>query len=727
MTTEDFILSEEIRDPSRIAEILCGVRFYKNQKGQEYANVSCSFDIEVSSFYRLRENHDEQCLKPPLKEISKWEKCACEYCFVLGINGKCVIGRTWDEAMDCFDEIAAHYSLNENRRMIFYVHNLSYEFQFIRKRFGWIKVFSLSERDPIQAVTASGIEFRCSYHLSGYSLSHVGENLVKYKVRKMVGDLDYSLPRGVKTPLTEKELNYVLHDGLVVMAYIQERIEEAGGFITRLPLTKTGYVRKYCRRECLYGGKGHHEGTVNFYSRYRKIMSGMKINSAEEYAQLKRGFQGGFTHASAMHAGIIVEDVTSYDFTSSYPYCLVAFKYPLTSARLVKVGNKAEFKKYLSLYCCLFDVRFHGLREKLPFDHPLSLSKCKVEGYCVADNGRIAEAETVTTTITEQDFFVLRDFYSWDKMEIANFRIFKRGYLPTPFVKSILALYVAKTTLKGETDEASRINYMKSKEQLNSCYGMTVTDICRPEIKYDNDSGEWRTENPDVEKSLAKYNDSKNRFLYYHWGIWCTAFARRNLFSGIKSCGEDYLYADTDSIKIVNAEKHSEYITKYNENVRKRLEYAMKWHHLPFSLCEPSTKKGEKKLLGVWDFDGHYRKFKTLGAKRYLTEDNEGNFKLTVAGLSKKTAMPYLEEKAKKEAVNPFDLFENDLVVPSTASGRNIHTYLDNEISGRIKDYQGNWSDFDELSAVHLEESDYSLTLAEEYINFVLGLREENS
>ena len=32
----------------------------------------------------------------------------------------------------------------------------------------------------------------------------------------------------------------------------------------------------------------------------------------------------------------------------------------------------------------------------------------------------------------------------------------------------------------------------------------------------------------------------------------------------------------------------------------------------------PKTIKGETKTLGVWDFDGFYTDFKTLGAKRYI-------------------------------------------------------------------------------------------------------------
>lgn len=697
------------------------LRFLKNSKGIAYGNFPVAFDIEVSSFYRLKSDPSIQRSTPPEsdKEALKWEKCACMYAFVFGINGKAYVGRTWDDAMDCFEMLSSFYSLDGNKRVIVYVHNLGYEFQFLRHRFEWDSVFSLSERDPVKALTKTGIEFRCSYHLSGYSLASVGRNLAKYKVEKRVGDLDYSLPRGEKTPLTEKEVGYVLHDGLVVMAYIQERIEQDGN-ITRIPLTKTGYVRKYCRKMTLYGGSGDHRSKI--HQKYRKLMGNLVIKSPQEYEQLKRAFQGGFTHANALRSGLTLEDVTSYDFTSSYPYCMVAYQYPMSAGKLVTIDSKDAFERYLRNYCCLFDVRFEGLESIFPYDHPISSSKCVIEGRRRYDNGRIISADVLVTTITEQDYFVYKRFYSWKRMSVSRFRIYCRGYLPTPFVSAILTLYKDKTVLKGAESLDDRINYMKSKEQLNSCYGMTVTDICRPEVTYED--GVWGCVPPEIKSALEKYDASKQRFLFYAWGVWVTAYARRDLFSGIYSCGEDDIYVDTDSIKLTNAAKHKAYFERYNANARMLLERAMAHHKLPFEMVEPSTRDGKKKLLGAWDFDGHYRRFKTLGAKRYMTEDDDGNRSLTVSGLDKRSGIPYLEKKAKGEGKDIFDLFEDGMEVPAGNSGRNVHTYIDYAQQGVIKDYLGGESPFSEYSSIHMEETSYTLGMADDYINLILGLRQ---
>ena len=45
---------------------------------------------------------------------------------------------------------------------------------------------------------------------------------------------------------------------------------------------------------------------------------------------------------------------------------------------------------------------------------------------------------------------------------------------------------------------------------------MCVTDIVRPEYKYDED---WRTDPADDEKQIEAYNKGRKRFLYYPWGV----------------------------------------------------------------------------------------------------------------------------------------------------------------------------------------------------------------
>lgn len=709
----DFLKSNEIYKPTEILSVLKLVRpnfrFSYSNKTTKYFNVPCSFDIETSSFFRST-GTDEQ-------------KVAIMYEWTFGIYGAVIVGRTWDEFVTMFETLCGELNLTENKRLIVYVHNLSYEFQFMRKWLEWDKVFSIDNRKPIYALTTAGIEFRCSYLLSGYSLAKLGDDLRNYSVRKLVGALDYEKIRHTKTTLTADEIAYCVNDVRVVMAYIAERIEQDGE-ISRIPLTKTGYVRNYCRNSCFYE-QGVQRKKSFKRVRYMEIMKGLRL-TPDEYKQLKRAFQGGFTHANPFYSGKVVFGVTSFDFTSSYPCVMLSEMFPMGSSEVVEITSKEQFNKNLKLYCCLFDVEFEGLQSRLWFDSYLSLSRCWGVKEAVVNNGRVVSASHLFTTVTEQDFTIIKQFYTWKHLKIGTFRRYKKDYLPTDFVKAILKLYGDKTTLKGV--EGKEIEYLKSKEMLNSCYGMAVTDIVRPEIIYSGD--EWQTpEQPDFEQAIKDYNGSRSRFLFYPWGVWVTAYARRNLFTGICEFGNDYVYSDTDSIKVLNVEKHMDYIQRYNEIIRAQLVRAMEYHGIAPETIEPETIKGVKKCLGVWDFDGHYKQFKTLGAKRYIvqysddsrnSESIRGTYNLTVSGLNKRTCVPYLLERYGEQGI--FSAFNDELYIPPEYTGKNTHTYIDDSRTGKVVDYLGVEGDYNERSGVHLEKSDYSLKISREYLDYLLDV-----
>ncbi|MBO7696330.1 MAG: hypothetical protein J6T10_27145 [Methanobrevibacter sp.] len=680
----------------------------KTNKGISYVNLPCAIDIEVSSFYD-----------------TKNEKVGLLYCFTLGINGHSYLGRTKDDLLNLISFIIDTFTLSKDKRLIFYVHNLSYEFQFFMKWFQWISVFALRNRTPVKAVTFDGIEFRCSYLLSGYSLEKIGEHLTTYKVNKMVGDLDYRKIRTPMTRLEDGEIKYVLNDGLIVMSYIMEQIEAHKNDITKIPLTKTGEVRKYCRNMCLYGGGGSHKNSVRSFLKYHYFIHNLTIQSINEYKQLKRAFSGGFTHANPLIVGKIQKDVSSYDFTSSYPAVMLSEKYPMTNGKLVSVKSKEQFYKYINAYCCLFDATFTNIESKIWFEHYISQSHCYTCINSKIDNGRLISADEISITLTEQDFKIIEKTYSWQHLKIKNFRIYKRDYLPKEFILAIINLYQKKTELKDV--KGKEVEYLHSKELLNSCYGMCVTDICREEIEFSYKTNSWKEtrSEKDYESDIKKYNDSKQRFLAYQWGIWVTAYARANLWNGILTIGNDYCYSDTDSLKIINNDKHKQYFIDYNNNLIEKLKKMLNHYNLSFDLISPKTINGETKIIGLWEYE-YTCDFKTLGAKRYIVKRGE-KYEITISGLNKQTTLNYLLRTNK----NPFKYFKNEMYIPATytiddiiyiGTGKNTHTYIDEERKGIIKDYLGSYYEYQIDSCIHMEETDYTLSLSSEYIDLLFEI-----
>ncbi len=728
-----FLNWRTIYKPKQIDEVLSIVRPYfrfdKPVNGIKYFNVPCAFDIESTSFIDSNGN-----------------KTAIMYEWSFGIMGLVIIGRTWEEFISFVNELSFILDLNEKKRLLCYIHNASFDFQFFRKYLEWDEVFSVESRKPLKMISSLGIEFRCSYLLSGYSLQKIGDDLTTYPVKKLIGYLDYDLIRTPITPLSEKELEYCANDVRVIMSYIQEKIERENG-ISHIPSTKTGYVRKYCRDMCMKHGDTKQEKYISRL-RYKNEIAFLQLN-VDEYKQLKAAFQGGFTHCNPFYVGQEVHNVRSFDFTSSYPAVILMERFPMSAGELVTITKKSEFYKNLRLYCCLFDVEFEGLESKLFFDNYISSSRCwgrhrpGERENIQLNNGRVVRADFIQTTITGEDFLIIKKFYKWKKMRIRNFRRYQRGYLPTELIKAVLNLYKSKTELKGV--EGKEIEYAIAKELLNSCYGMMVTDPCKPLIEYINnlwpDEG-YRGDEPepdiDYGELIDKYNDDPNRFLFYAWGVWVTAYARLRLFTGITEFAWDYVYSDTDSIKVINWEKHQAYFDRYNASVKSALYRAMDYHGLPRDMVEPETIEGKKKMLGIWDFDGDYSVFKSEGAKRYMvkyadTPTNKpkirGTYSITVSGVNKHTAVPYICEglhcdlRTRRENYNPFKKFCDEMYIPPQYTGKMTHTYIDDPMEGDVTDYLGTPYHYNERSGVHLSPADYTMGLSGEFMDYIMVAR----
>lgn len=699
----------------------------------QYAQIPTCFDIETSSFY------------------DKGEKRAIMYLWNFAIDETTFTGRYWSEFIRLISYLVEHFQLNIKKRIIIYIHNLQFEFQFMRHYFTWYKVFAVDNRKPLYAITNSGIEFRCSYLLSGLSLKAWSDSLPK-ELQKRTGWLDYSLIRHSATPLTAKEIEYGKIDVLSVSRLIKLEMERNGG-IENIPLTKTGYARRLCRQYCFNGTATGEDRQV--YYQYHKLMSILKL-TPHVYELLRAAFMGGFTHANFGRAGKVYRDVASFDFNSSYPAIMVSERFPMSQFTFISDISEDNINDYLENYACLFTVKFNDLEPKIFYEHYISESKCILNGNYQAENGRIIWAEELIMTLTEQDFTIIERVYKWKSIAIRDFHIAERGYLPKNFVKAIFELYRDKTLLKDERGKEEQ--YLASKGVLNSTYGMCVTSIVKDILDYVDD---WKEPKPaDITVSIKKHNCNPNRFLYYAWGVWITAYARRNLWSGIFEFKQDYIYSDTDSLKVLNYKNHMTYINNYNKYIQEKIQHVIDIYKFPSDWKNPKTIHDVKKPLGVWEFEAkHYSlRFKTLGAKRYLCMYKNFSFEITVAGLPKyygvrhlmltvcnkaerqaaircaeydkihgtDTEMKFLRNITKYRYKKIMNAFSDKMYVEANDSGKNVLTYLDKPFEGVVTDYLGNVSTYREKSAIHVEPTEFTMSLTQEYLKLICGQQDDN-
>ena len=698
----------------------------RRRKDPYSLNCVASFDIETTSFYQKGDKcisvEEFQELNP--KKAKGFEKRACLCAWGFGLCGKVIYGRTWDEFIDLCEYLHERYQLDpENLIMPVYIHNESYEFQWIRKRFSWVRVFSVSDRYPIRALCSLGIEFRDSLIISGMSLESTAKLCLKYPCAKASGDWDYSKLRGSLTEISETEWGYLESDNVVVMHYLQELLEEFKS-INRIPMTKTGFVRDDVRNACFWDGKSHKKDKNRKFLNYSKLMQSLTIDGEEEYSLMREAFTGGFTHANSLNANIIHEDVVSFDISSSYPAVICSEKFPMGKGEKFTPKSVDEFNYTLAHYCVLMDITLYKVESTFPYEHIISLSKCKeIENYSV-DNGRVIRADMLRISITEVDFECFKKFYKWESMVYNRGYRYVRGYLPSAIVERTIYYYEGKTTLKGVEGEEG--NYARLKTLVNSIFGCMVMDVVKNEISYD-DEDEWSLVIKNIEEEINNYNNSKSRFLFYLWGVYICKYGMRNILSAQLECKEDHIYTDTDSEKCKHAEKHMKWIEAYNALIGRKIRRCLQYCNIDPERAFPKTINGKVKPLGVFEIDGHYKRFKTLGAKRYAVEydepenpsDPSSRYSLTISGVNKKVAVPEIYRRMQENGKDFFDYFKFGQIFDRKMCGKKLHTYIDDEIEGVLTDADGKKMKYRELSSVHLEETTYEMSASDDYISLL--------
>ena len=644
---------------------------YGKRSKAYYYDISCALDTETTNLI-----------------IDDEHKYSWIYIFQIMIGDTFITCRTFDELADVFMNLKLTYDLNSKHRIIIYVHNLPFEFQFMRTEFRFSECLARKNRTVFKCFFDDyGIEFRDSLILSGMSLAKTAENMVHHSTRKLVGDLDYNLIRLPCTPITDKELAYCYNDVKIICDYIDEQRDHYGD-ITKIPLTNTGRVRRLVKEKCFR--KVINPKTHKKHIPYKSLMDRLTLEVLE-YAYAKQAFLGGYTHANARYSKKLLSDVHSIDFTSSYPTVMISEKYPMSKGKKITLdmNSYAEFDAYLNqcervavVMVELWDIE---TKPDIPDDY-ISYSRLYQKGEQIMNNnGRVHKADYVELIVTSVDLAQIVSCYNYSKIHIIDGYFYYVDYLPKEIIESVLELYVNKTTLKGV--KGKETEYLLSKGMLNSCYGMCVTDIVSDDEQCTYNKG-WEHIKPDVAECVNQYNNNPNRFLFYVWGIFVTAYARNNLFDGIKSIGRDYVYCDTDSIKFLNMEKHKAYIEDYNRNIIKKCTECLEHWDLDPAMLSPKNKKGEVKQIGIWDYEGKYDHFKTNGCKRYLTEIG-GEFDLTCAGLPENKGIAELTRNGTK-VDDVFARFNDDFKVDAENSGKLAHFYNDDPFEIEVVDYLGN-------------------------------------
>lgn len=666
------------------------------------------WDIETTSMIDVAE---------PYGFMYSWGVC---------IDNYLIYGSTWREFIRFCDRLKDWLEFDNEKRLICWVHNLSFETQFgkefFQEYFEGIDVFAIQNRKIIKVTCGNGLEFRCTYKLSNMNLANAvkfekGTEHIKHK-----GDLDYSKIRTPSTHLNLTEFSYQMGDVQTLYEYVRQALKNNGDTFNTIPLTSTGYPRRALRKETRKQ-KGYRSYFLH------------NLLTPNVYTMLKEAARGGDTHTNRLLSNRLLKNcVDSLDKKSSYPAQMYQQQFPCEKftyyGRLESIG---EFNALLANYALLFRVCFKNIRVRSDRSStyiPVSKTRNRHFDKVVYDNGRIMSMEgTMEMTLTDIDWRIIKEHYTWDAALVYDMHFAKYGLLPSSIRNTILTWFKRKCELDycreiyEDYDEKTWLDlieeyivaynyedveyqYQSFKRLLNALFGLCYTDPVRDVISLSEDENGalvWdETKRPDLTEALDKYNSSWNSFLVYAVGVWVTAWGRKELNDLVRvtNTGENMsAYWDTDSSKAII--KDWKPIEELNASIIKRCE----------DMGCVVDVHGHKSYLGVIERETKkpLYEFKALGAKKYAYRDDKG-LHITISGVGKKGAAKQL--KAVKNLKNGF-VFTGD------AGGKEL-IYTD----APIHNIEVNGEIIETASSIAMKPSTYTVGMTKEYAS-TLGLFED--
>lgn len=731
-------------------------KFEKNKKheAKRCGNI-ITFDIETTTLYTdfvqtFGFDHKDYAANPAKYDDAV--KFAIMYVWQVAIEAgseiRVFMGRTWDECRDFFDKLqktiacrkyglspltfdeldAAYDGIRQGTtrqsfsRVQFrvYVHNLGYEFQFLRNiyenEFAFSEgdrkapVFARTPHKPMRVqfnYTNATVIWHDTYVLTQKSLANWCKDAGLPSAKLTVPAGYYDVIRTPNTPLTDFEVQYSIND-VVSMVYGVDLYRQKYGTLTDIPMTQTGEVRRTCINNV---------AVVN--PEWSALCSSISASMDFDFFRVvSRAFGGGWTHANASYTGRTLRNVRCFDFASDYPFCMCCFRYPVSPYVCATSDQQEEFYN---------DLMTHDPRSiDVPFKYYIhfsadavltntectfwSSSKVEVLEDCVEDNGKIFSASHVEIIMTGDDFHIFSKAYRFANFKIINIWRAVAGFLPTELVETILTYYHKKTTLKGLPDRMSE--YVESKQFINSIYGVAVTRVICDDVEFYlvsdemGDRVEWvkrELTREDYEEKRMSYDKKSKEFMTYPIGTYVTAYARSSLWGFILELDKHVIYGDTDSLKGVFDDEDIKVINAYNKWVEQRERDIAAIHGIDEELFHPKDSKGIEHRLGIFDEEDACEEFRTLGAKRYVDTvrmpakkynpdkmkavdfyDN-GDAKViqaTIAGLPKRSAVSILDS---------VDDFTPGVFWDTEHAGKQMSMYNDDQPEGvTVTDYLGN-------------------------------------
>ena len=680
------------------------------------------------------------------------DNLVCTYLWSACINGEYVYGRTPQECLEFFQELASY-----DGHWFVWVHCLGFDSVYLNDVLGdFDTVFAISKYRPIK-IDWQNITFRCTYAISDISLRDTAD---LYNLDHKKGEMDHDLIRHYETDLTDSDWEYVQNDVLVLNDYVKI-LQDLYDDIDHIPLTFTSCARVALREYIwLYSNcRGEDPDYKKLTSLRKDILMHAPKNSSE-YNAARNTYHGAYNFVNPEYLGVTITakngvKIYSADMHSAYPYGMVTAQFP---NKLTKIdANIFNFCKsdYAIATFVLADVELKdNCIPSLNTNH-VSFACLKSERRIV--NDQIINCKYLIATLSTIDYQILREMYKFKVLKISNLYVATTSYLPLGYIKLIIDKYNDKTLA---TDKVQR---MISKLIINALSGSWAYDYTKADVVYNKD-GTWDYDNElkkdlkQIENKIAERSDNQTRYvkldtkkgykndnMYYYkyqWAGALTANTRKDLLLLDKKIGLNcVLRNDTDCVTVVcetpeDEERFFKCLEEYDKEADRKLQ----------AVCDYMNRKYKTDLklsdfrptdydstLGHIPIEHNIYKIKILKKKTYLMceiVEHEGKeyhvITPTISGANKQIALETLLLNIKPEYQTVkgdtilshyseadldliFERFSYELIIPEATIGNHYTKSTEDDIE--VTDYNGKTITLHGVTkGLYLEPKDFSLS-----------------
>lgn len=385
-------------------------------------------------------------------------------------------------------------------------------------------------------------------------------------------EIDYDAEREEEHELDEKELSYLKNDCLIVARSIKAM--------------RTMGLKKLTVGSNALG---------NFMSDYTKQQQEALFPklSIEEDHDIRLAYKGGFTYVNPKYKGLMLDVGQVYDVNSMYPWAMRECLLPYGPGVFYK--GKYQDDDLFPLYVQCFQCEFKVKQNHIP---TLQIKK----SIFYNESEYITESQKPEILhMTSVDLKLFLDHYDIYNVEwICGYKYMAQYGMFSDYIDR---WYKIKNESKVEHNYAL---YTISKLMLNSLYGKFGTNP-RKRSKYP-----WIDKDEDIIRYSLQAEEIGTGG-YIPVAAFITAYARDKIIRAAQACGDDFVYADTDSIHIIGDKIPNIEIDDYKLGAFKR-ESTFTQAKFLRQKCYIETIEGElnKKCAGMPENVKHLLNYETL-------------------------------------------------------------------------------------------------------------------